>query len=125
MNIQDNDISTVLFSLGFKNITEEQPIRLIDTLPYSFNNIYDVHSRWIRKFQDDIFSEILVGLNSFNRRFIDVIVVSVYGQCISKAYDHIYAMHSDWKNFLQKFISLNEQSVRNAFEAPENMYKEN
>lgn len=122
-DIQDNDISTVLSSLGFKNITEEQPIRLIDSLPYSFNDIYDVHSRWIRNSQDNIFSEVLVGLNSFNRKFIDIVVLSVYGQCRSKAFDHIYSMHSDWKNFLQKFISLNEQSViRNTLEIPKDTY---
>lgn len=125
-NVQDNDIFTILFSLGFKNITEEFPIRLIDSLPYSFNDIFDVHSRWVRKSQDNIFSEVLVGLNSFNGRFIDIIISSVCGECKSRASEHIYHMNFEWENLLKKLISLNEQCViRIALEAKEGMYKEN
>ncbi len=102
IDVQDSDIFTILSSLGFKNITEEQPIRLIDSLPYSFNDIFDVRSRWIRKSQDNIFSEVLVGLNSFNRLFIDIIVSSVCGECISKASEHIYCMNFEWESFLKK-----------------------
>ena len=122
--VQDSDISTILSSLGFKNITEERPIRFIDSLPYSFVDIFDVHSRWIRKSRDNIFSEVLVGLNSFNHRFIDIIISSVCGGCKSQASEHIYCMNFEWDGFLKKFISLNEQCVnRLALEAPEGMYK--
>lgn len=122
-DVQDNDISTILSSLGFKNITEERPVRFIDCLPYSFSDIFDVHSRWIRKSQDNIFSEILVGL-SFNGRFIDIIVSSVCGECKSRAFEHIYCMNFEWEGFLKKFISLNEQYVIGlALETTEGMYK--
>ncbi len=122
-DVQDSDISTILSSLGFKNITEERPIRLIDALPYSFNDIFDVHSRWIRKSQDNIFSEVLVGL-TFNGRFIDIIVLSVCGECKSRASEHIYCMNFEWEGFLKKFISLNEQCViRLALEASKDMYR--
>lgn len=122
-DVQDSDISAVLSSLGFKNITEERPIRLIDCLPYSFDDIFDVHSRWIRKSQDNVFSEVLVGLR-LNGRFIDIIISSVCGECKSRASEHIYCMNVEWEGFLKKFISLNEQCViRLALEAPEDMYK--
>lgn len=122
--IQDSDIFTILSSLGFKNITEEWPIRFIDSLPYSFTDIFDVHSRWIRKSQDNIFSEVLVGLNSFNHRVIDIIISSVCGKCKSQASEHISCINPEWKGFLKKLISLNEQYVnRMALEAPEGMYK--
>ena len=124
-DVQDSDIAVVLSSLDFKNITEEQSIRFIDSLPYSFSDIYNVHSRWIRKSQDNVFSEVLVGLNSFTHRCIDIIVLSASGKCQSKAFEHIYCMNCEWENFLKKFISLNEQYViRNALETPKNMYKE-
>ena len=117
-DVQDSDIFTILSSLGFKNITEERPIRFIDSLPYSFSDIFDVHSRWIRKSQDNIFSEVLVGLNSFNVRVIDIIISSLCGECKSQASEHIYCTNSEWEDFLKKFISLNEQCVtRIALEA--------
>jgi hypothetical protein len=119
-DVQDSDISTILYHLGFKNITEEHPIRLIDSLPYSFDDIFHVHSRWIRKSQDNIFSEVLVGLNSFNGRFIDIIISSACGECRSQASEHIYCMNFEWEGFLKKFISLNERYViRIALEAKE------
>ena len=122
--IQDSDIFTILSSLGFENITEERPISFIDSLPYSFTDIFDVHSRWIRESQDNIFSEVLVGLRLFNGRFIDIIISSVYNGCKSKACEHIYCINPEWEGFLKKFISLNEQCViRNALEASEGMYK--
>ena len=122
--VQDIDIATVLFSLGFENITKELPIHFIESLPYSFNDIYHVHSRWVRKSKDNVISEVLIGLNSFNRIFIDIIILSAYDECQSKAYEHIYCMNCEWENFLKKFISLNEQCViRNALEAPEGMYE--
>lgn len=122
--VQDSDISTILSSLGFKNITEEWPIRFIDSLPYSFTDIFDVHSRWIRKSQDNIFSEVLVGVNSFNRRVIDIIISSVCGKCKSQASEHIHCINPEWKGFLKKLISLNEQYVTGmALEAKEGMYK--
>ncbi len=121
--VQDSDISTILSNLGFKNITEEWPIRFIDHLPYSFSDIFEVHSRWIRKSQDNIFSEVLVGLSS-NGRFIDAIVSSVCGKCKSKAYEHIYRKDFKWESLLKKLISLNEQYVIGlALEALEKMYK--
>ena len=117
-DVQDSDIFTILSSLGFKNITEERPIRFIDSLPYSFSDIFDVHSRWIRKSQDNIFSEVLVGLNSFDGRVIDIIISSLCGECKSQASEHIYYANSEWEDFLKKFISLNEQCVtRIALEA--------
>ena len=123
-DVQDSEISTILYGLGFKNITEELPIRLIDSLPYSFTDIFDVHSRWIRKSQDNVFSEVLVGLNSFNGRFIDIIISSVCDECKSQASEHIHCMNFEWEVFLKKFISLNEQCViRIAIEAKEGKYK--
>ena len=123
-NIQDSDISAILSGLGFKNITEERPIRFVDSLPYSFSDIFHVCNRWIRKSQDNIFSEVLVGLNSFNDGFIDIIISSAYNGCKSQASEHIYCMNFEWKSFLKKFISLNEQYViRKALEVPEGMYK--
>ena len=124
IDVRDTDIATVLSSLGFENITEERPIRFIESLPYSFNDIHHVNNRWVRKSQDNVFSEVLIGLNSFNRIFIDVIVLSTYGECKSKVSEHIYCMTCEWENFLKKFISLNEQCVvRNALEVKEGMYK--
>lgn len=124
IDVRDTDIATVLSSLGFENITEERPIRFIESLPYSFNDIYHVHSRWIKKSQDNVFSEVLIGLNSFTRTFIDIIVLSACGECKSKAFEHIYCMTCEWDGFVKKFISLNEQCVvRNALEAREGMYK--
>ena len=122
--VQDSDISAILSSLGFKNITEEQSISFIDSLPYSFYDIFDVHSRWIRKSHDNIFSEVLVGLSTFNGSFIDIIISSIYNGYKSKAYEHIYCTNVEWEDSLKKFISLNEQYViRTALETLEGMYK--
>ncbi len=123
-DVQNSDIAVVLSSLGFENITEKWPIRFIESLPYSFDDIYHIHTRWIRKSQNNILSEVLVGLNSFNGKVIDIIISSVCGECISQASEHIFCMNFKWEDFLKKFISLNEQCVtRIAIEAPKDMHK--
>ena len=114
-NKRNIDVSAVMSNLGFKDTTEEKPIHFLECLPVSFGDIYEVNSRWEKKGEKrDVRTEVLVGLST-SERFIDVIVVSTCGICVSRATRHLNA-HLDWENSLTRLVFHNEQHVKAAWE---------
>lgn len=115
LKITEDDVSSFLLNHYFKNVTKLSPIYFVDCLPYSFSDIYDVHSRFVRVAKSGIATEILIGLNTFNRVTLDVIIRSAYGECVSKAVEHINVNSGlDWKECLLQLILQNEICVKSS-----------
>ena len=95
--------------LGFKDITEEKPINYIERLPVTFENVYAVTSRWIRK-QNGILTEILIGKEHYQ---IHIIGKSYMGDCYNSF--SIQPNFRFYRKELEEYIYRNEQKVLEAF----------